>query len=248
MLYLEGIAYRLFLFSPKMLTKRSFKGSFTQIPNDILYSPQISSRAKIVWLMVWGKPDGWEFSAERISREMKEGVKFVKSGLRELEEIGLLVRKKKSSGRIEYIIFDEPFFETEEEPKAPNGTLGQKTKKPECTKGTLVPYSNTNNNNLYSNYNNNYDNFFSFEEIGSMSEKELDELAVKHYRNQTETGLESTERDCIVKEAEERIKNDSGALKSKYPERGILTFVIWDIVKEKICSGVIKVPRNTCNI
>lgn len=68
------------------------------IPNQILQSKNLSLKAKGLWVYLNSKPDGWNFSAERIAAEQNDGRESVKSALRELETAGLLERTVASKG------------------------------------------------------------------------------------------------------------------------------------------------------
>lgn len=77
---------------------------FTQVPNELLYNPNISFKAKGLWAYMNAKPDGWNFSADRIALETKEERKSILAGLKELAEHGYITAKKRSDGRIEYTL------------------------------------------------------------------------------------------------------------------------------------------------
>ena len=77
---------------------------FTQVPNKLLYNPDISFKAKGLWAYMSAKPEGWNFSADRIAEETKEERKAILAGLKELSENGYITAKKKSDGRIEYTL------------------------------------------------------------------------------------------------------------------------------------------------
>lgn len=80
---------------------------FTQVPNGLLYNPTISFKAKGLWAYMNAKPDGWNFSADRIATETKEERKSILAGLKELSENGYITAKKLGSGRIEYTLHYE---------------------------------------------------------------------------------------------------------------------------------------------
>ena len=68
------------------------------IPNTILQNKNLTLKAKGLWAYLNSKPEGWDFSAERIAAEQADGREAVKSALRELENAGLLVRTITSKG------------------------------------------------------------------------------------------------------------------------------------------------------
>ena len=91
-----------------MKTYRKRKDSvikgFTQVPNNVLWDSNLSFQAKGLWAYINSKPPNWDFSANRMSNETKEGRKSVLKGLKELEEAGYLFRRKLPSGRVVYKI------------------------------------------------------------------------------------------------------------------------------------------------
>ena len=90
---------------------------FTQVPNNLLYNPDISFKAKGLWAYMSAKPEGWYFSADRIAEETKEERKAILAGLKELSENGYITAKKKSDGRIEYTLHWENAKTSSPEPK-----------------------------------------------------------------------------------------------------------------------------------
>ncbi len=67
---------------------------FTQVPNCLLYSQNISLKAKGLFCYMQAKPNEWEFSYIRIAKENKEGESAILSGMKELEMNGYLKRNK----------------------------------------------------------------------------------------------------------------------------------------------------------
>ena len=90
---------------------------FTQVPNNLLYNPDISFKAKGLWAYMSAKPEGWHFSADRIAEETKEERKAILAGLKELSENGYITAKKKSDGRIEYTLHWEVVRKSVPEPE-----------------------------------------------------------------------------------------------------------------------------------
>lgn len=68
------------------------QNNFTTIPNHIINDARLSFKSKGLFLYLISKPDGWFFSADRISNDCNDGKKSVLSGLKELENCGLLSR------------------------------------------------------------------------------------------------------------------------------------------------------------
>lgn len=96
-------------------------------PNEIIFNPNISLKAKGLWLYMNAKPDGWFFAAERIAKESTDGISSVRAALKELASYGLLKWKKQSDGRIIYILDSHivaQSFTHVEKPELENLTLG----------------------------------------------------------------------------------------------------------------------------
>lgn len=95
-------------------------------PNDLLNNENISFKAKGLFAFIQSKPDNWEFSAERIALQTKDGIDGVRTALQELEQHGYLVRSKyqdnKGYWHIEYTLLQKPTLEnpTQEKPRLEN--------------------------------------------------------------------------------------------------------------------------------
>ena len=114
---------------------------FTQVSNHILINKEISLKAKGVYCYLISKPDNYEFSADRIANECKEGRKAILTAVSELENAGYLHRVKLSNGKVNYYFFNFP----SEKAKFLKGTV------PKSHSGTLEPINNKdslNNTNL----------------------------------------------------------------------------------------------------
>lgn len=68
------------------MSKLTIKSRFAVTPNELLKNPEISYKAKGLYAQIQSKPDGWDFSAERLALEGSEGRDSIRSGLRELEK------------------------------------------------------------------------------------------------------------------------------------------------------------------
>lgn len=92
-------------------------------PNEIIFNPDLSLKAKGLWLYMNAKPDGWYFAAERIAEECADGATSVRTALKELAEFGLLTWKKKGDGRIIYTL-ESTSFPQKKHPDSENLNLG----------------------------------------------------------------------------------------------------------------------------
>jgi hypothetical protein len=128
------------------MSKLKIKNRYSVIPNDLVNNPEISLRAKGLFAFIQSKPDGWDFSAERISNQTKEGLQAVISGLKELEKSGYLLRERTQNQlghwEVNYILKEIPAIEnpTTGNPPIGNPVIGKplNNSKQENTKKDIV--------------------------------------------------------------------------------------------------------------
>jgi hypothetical protein len=110
------------------MAKLKIANKYATVPNILLNDNLITLKAKGLYAYIQSKPDNWEFSAERISRQLREGLPSVKSALQELEINGYLNRRRYQNNKgfweVEYILFDNPSIEN---PMAENLLSGNPT-------------------------------------------------------------------------------------------------------------------------
>lgn len=112
-------------------TKLKPTANFGWMPKSIIYDPNLSAKAKFLWLYINYKPLGWNFSSERMAQEMKESRRAILSGIKELEDAGLLIKEKSKTGTIEYSLLQKP--------KCQNATV----LKQHCAKTATIKYIDT---------------------------------------------------------------------------------------------------------
>ena len=107
---------------------------FTQIKNAILEDSEISFQDKglLSYMInkVTIKPD-WDFSANRIAKETKEGAESIRKAMNNLINAGYLIQHKLPTGKINYDIVD-PNSQTAKQPNNQTGnqaTLNNKENK-----------------------------------------------------------------------------------------------------------------------
>ncbi len=113
---------------------------FTMVANKPLCDKELSLSAKGLYAYLRSKPDNWQFSSERL--ECKECPDTVRVYLKELEDFGLLIRKRKPDGRMEYVVHHKPLL--------------KKASQEIFLTGNLPDVSNTelnNNTDIYNNTN-----------------------------------------------------------------------------------------------
>lgn len=103
------------------MAKLKITTKFGVIPNSILNDKTLSAKAKGLWVYLQSKPNGWDFSTERIANDFSDGITSIRSGLQELEEKGFLLRKpERNNGKYNgytYTLLDIPM---QEEPSSEN--------------------------------------------------------------------------------------------------------------------------------
>ena len=67
---------------------------FTIIQNEIINSGKVSLKALGLFLYLKSKPEDWRFSTIRIQKDFSDGLFAIRKAMNELEEVGLLERKK----------------------------------------------------------------------------------------------------------------------------------------------------------
>lgn len=90
--------------------------NFTQISNTLFRDPRLSAKAKGIFGFISTHREGWGITPETISAAMTDGVSAIKTGLRELERYGYLVRDQPrrpdgTRGPVVYCITDQPSSE-----------------------------------------------------------------------------------------------------------------------------------------
>jgi len=105
--------------------KLVIKNRFATVPNDLVNSKDISLKAKGLFAYIQSKPDGWDFSAERIAHQSKEGLPAIMAALKELENFGYLTRERYMSEighrLVQYTLFDVPTLQNANEEKVHRG-------------------------------------------------------------------------------------------------------------------------------
>lgn len=94
-------------------------------PNIVLNNTDLTLKAKGLYAYIQSKPETWDFAVSRIAYDNKDGIDGINTGLKELEKVGLLERRKFRTGRghwdIEYILYEEPTIRENPQP----ATIGE---------------------------------------------------------------------------------------------------------------------------
>jgi hypothetical protein len=113
--------------SDKIIRIKKQRLPFTQIPNDFICNPNISSTAKSLWCILYSKPDDWTFYWKEIESNLKEGRDAIRRACNQLKELGYIQKTQKriSTGRgketkyggMEIDLFYDPLLPFEQENK-----------------------------------------------------------------------------------------------------------------------------------
>jgi hypothetical protein len=133
------------------MQKLIIKNKFGVVPNSILNSNEISLKAKGLYGYLQSKPSGWRFSVSRIASQCKEGKSAIREALKELESVGLLVRKpvRKSNGFWDgyaYILFEKSVVRKSDDGFSDDGFLEYPSNKEYSKKDIVKKNNNTVNN------------------------------------------------------------------------------------------------------
>lgn len=116
---------------------------FTMVANGVLTDKRLSLKAKGLYAILYSKPEGWDFSGDRIAEfETKDKRVAVYNSLKELEESGYLKRERLASGRMAYKIVYPPNAENQQHTEKP---LAEKAKETKPLFGKTSSISNTDN-------------------------------------------------------------------------------------------------------
>lgn len=113
------------------------------IPNEVLENPNLSWKAKGIFGLLASKPDDWNFYMEQISNYATDKQGALKSGVKELEEAGYLVRKirhtqeNKFAGMEWILTVPDSAFSRQAENPSDGNSVSRKT----------IRHTNTNNTN-----------------------------------------------------------------------------------------------------
>lgn len=124
-----------------MATMRIVKNNnFSVVSNSIIRDTRLSLKARALLILMLSLPDCWEFSINGLAKVSNEGRDSIRAGIKELETVGYLSRKRKHLadgrlGEMEYTLYEQPRTEkpTQEEPITVLPTL----EKPTLEKPTL---------------------------------------------------------------------------------------------------------------
>lgn len=79
---------------------------FTQIPNELICSDNISAKAKAVYCYLCSRPNDWEFYTKEIEKNFKEGRDFITSAISELQLHGWISKfQVREGGKFSHTVY-----------------------------------------------------------------------------------------------------------------------------------------------
>ncbi len=132
-----------YLLSDRNMAKTYIHRQSWTIPGMLLNDNTITARTKGLYAFIQSRPDGWDFSAEKIAEKMKDGRDSIRAWLRELESAWYLIRKRYQTDKwffdIEYHLYESPTELAEEKPKTDYPSSDKPTsEKPSIINNTTV--------------------------------------------------------------------------------------------------------------
>jgi biotin operon repressor len=103
---------------------------FTQVANGVLGDKRLTQSARFLYGFMYSKPDGWDFSATRLAKEIGVGRDTILKELKELRDFGYLISQRLPNGRMLYKVIFPPI---ELEPQSEMSTVGE----PQSEKATV---------------------------------------------------------------------------------------------------------------
>ena len=116
---------------------------FTQVPNGLICSPELTAKAKAVYCYLISRPDDWKFYTSEIATNMYESEKTVKKAIKELISFGWIDKQQiRVKGKYSHNVYSIYYEVSTVNPK----TVGGKTDDHK-TDDHFLPPTNTNNTN-----------------------------------------------------------------------------------------------------
>lgn len=98
-----------------MATFRAIKesGNFVTVHKNFIHDNNLTFKAKGILLYLLSRPDNWQIYESEMLKHTKEGKDSLKSGIKELEDVGYIkrTRKRNDKGHLngyEYLVYEHP--------------------------------------------------------------------------------------------------------------------------------------------
>lgn len=146
-----------------MATFRAIKesGNFVTVHKNFIHDNNLTFKAKGILLYLLSRPDDWQIYESEILKHTKDGKDSLKSGIKELEEVGYVARTRKRNDKghlngYEYLVYEYPIQNGNSYlGKTDNGksNIGE-SNVGKTVNGESVPTNNNSTNNDLTNNNN----------------------------------------------------------------------------------------------
>ncbi len=73
--------------------------NFTNISNTVIRDERLSWKARGIFVYMWSQADNWQFYVSELVKHSTDGEGALQSGLKELEELGYLIRRHRQTER-----------------------------------------------------------------------------------------------------------------------------------------------------
>lgn len=98
-----------------MATFRAIKesGNFVTVHKNFIHDKKLTFKAKGILLYLLSRPDDWQIYETEILNHTMDGKDSLKSGIKELEEVGYITRTRKRNNKghlngYEYLVYEHP--------------------------------------------------------------------------------------------------------------------------------------------
>ncbi|MDW4411586.1 DnaD domain protein [Staphylococcus saprophyticus] len=98
-----------------MATFRAIKesGNFVTVHKNFIHDNNLTFKAKGILLYLLSRPDDWQIYESEILKHTRDGKDSLKSGIKELEEVGYVARTRKRNDKghlngYEYLVYEHP--------------------------------------------------------------------------------------------------------------------------------------------
>ena len=93
--------------------RKQHKDGFTTIGNELIQNPALSWKARGIIIYLLSMPEDWLFNLEDLSNRAPEGRSALRSGIKELEDLGYvhIVRERQDNGQWDgwiWYVYEEP--------------------------------------------------------------------------------------------------------------------------------------------
>lgn len=211
-----------------MATFRVYKesGNFVMVHKDFIHDSNLSWKAKGILLYLLSRPDDWQVYETEIVKHSSDGLSGLKSGIKELEEVGYIQRNRKrdDKGRLkeyEYLVYEQPNhirFSNIGKTNVGNSYIGKtNVGEPHTTNNNSTNNDLTNNNNTNNDSNTSATNVTRerFEEWWKLYDKKLDK---KKAFSLFKSALKEHGYETIMSGTREYLKTITNKQYQKYPK------------------------------